>query len=189
MKCHALSAAAGLAALLAAPAVLALTPVTMETSLGTIRLELDEQKAPVTVANFVAYARSGFYEGTVFHRVIKGFMIQGGGFDEQMSRKETGEPIRNEARNGLHNVRGAIAMARTNDPQSATAQFFINTVDNAMLDYPSRDGWGYAVFGRVVSGMDVVERIESVDTSTVGPYANVPVEPVIIRKVTVSQPQ
>jgi len=137
----------------------------LETSLGVIEIELDRDKVPVTVENFVAYVEEGFYDGLVFHRVMKGFMIQGGGFQPDGTRREGNDPIRNEARNGLKNERGAIAMARTSNPDSATSQFFINTVDNAGLDYPNPDGYGYAVFGKVVEGMDVVDAIESASTS------------------------
>ena len=136
----------------------------LETSLGDIEIELDRGKAPVTVDNFVTYVDEGFYDGLVFHRVIESFMIQGGGFQPDGTRREGSDPIRNEARNGLKNERGAIAMARTSNPDSATSQFFINTVDNAGLDYPNPDGYGYAVFGKVVEGMDVVDAIESAST-------------------------
>ncbi len=137
----------------------------LETSLGVIEIELDGDKAPVTVENFVTYVEEGFFDGLVFHRVIEGFMIQGGGFQPDGTRREGNDPIRNEARNGLKNERGAIAMARTSDPDSATSQFFINTVDNQGLDYPNPDGYGYAVFGKVVEGLDVVDAIESASTS------------------------
>jgi len=159
----------------------------METSMGTITLELDDAKAPATVANFVQYAKEGHYEGTVFHRVIDGFMIQGGGFTKDMNQKKTREPIRNEAMNGLKNARGTIAMARTMVVDSATSQFFINLVDNAFLDFqqPTPQGFGYAVFGRVTDGMDVVDRIAKVKTGFAGPHQNVPEEPIVIRKVTV----
>ncbi len=161
---------------------------TMETSMGTITLELDEAKAPATVANFAEYAKSGHYDGTVFHRVIDGFMIQGGGFTRDMNQKPTREPIRNEAMNGLKNARGAIAMARTMVVDSATSQFFINLVDNDFLDFtaPTPQGFGYAVFGRVTDGMEVVDAIAKVKTGFRGPHQNVPEDPVIIRKVTVS---
>ncbi len=161
--------------------------VRMQTNKGTIVLELDEEKAPVTVANFVEYARSGFYDGTIFHRVIPGFMIQGGGFEPGMSQKSTREPIKNEADNGLKNELGTIAMARTPDPHSATAQFFINAKDNGFLDFtaPNPQGWGYCVFGKVVEGLDVVQEIEKVATGNSGPHQDVPVEDVIIEKVTV----
>jgi len=155
----------------------------MHTSMGDIRLELYADKAPVSVENFINYAKSGFYDGTIFHRVIGSFMIQGGGFTPDMQKKPTGEPIQNEAGNGLSNLRGTIAMARTNDPHSATAQFFINVQNNTNLDYTggtSSRTWGYAVFGRVISGMDVVDKIRFVSTETQGRFANVPVEPVTI---------
>ena len=161
--------------------------VTMETSMGTITLELDDAKAPVTVANFVQYAKDGHYDGTIFHRVIDGFMIQGGGFTRDMNQKETREPIRNEAMNGLKNLRGTIAMARTMVVDSATSQFFINLVDNAFLDFqnPTPQGFGYAVFGKVVDGMDVVDQIAKVKTGFSGPHQNVPEEAIVIKKVVV----
>jgi len=159
--------------------------VEMQTSLGAIVIELDQEKAPATVKNFLAYANDGFYNGTVFHRVIYGFMIQGGGFTPDMAQKETKAPIQNEAKNGLKNARGTIAMARTQDPHSATAQFFINHADNMPLDYPSRDGWGYAVFGKVTAGMDIVDKIAQVKTGNRGFHQNVPVEPVVIKSVKV----
>jgi peptidyl-prolyl cis-trans isomerase B (cyclophilin B) len=156
--------------------------------MGDIQLVLYADKAPVTVENFINYAKSGFYDGTVFHRVIEGFMIQGGGFTADMQKKTTGEPIQNEAANGLSNTRGTIAMARTNHPHSATAQFFINVQDNSNLDYTgqnsSRD-WGYAVFGQVISGMKVVDRIRFVETATQGQYSDVPVEPVTIDNIEI----
>jgi peptidyl-prolyl cis-trans isomerase B (cyclophilin B) len=155
--------------------------------MGRIVLELAPDRAPATVANFLQYTRDGFYDGTVFHRVIDGFMIQGGGFDEKFSKKPTRPPVRNEADNGLRNVNGSISMARTQDPHSATAQFFINVADNAFLDHTGKNprGWGYAVFGRVAEGMDVVDRIKAVATGNQGSYQNVPREPVIIRSATV----
>jgi peptidyl-prolyl cis-trans isomerase B (cyclophilin B) len=161
--------------------------VKMETSMGDITLELDGEKAPDTVANFVEYANSGFYDGTIFHRVIANFMIQGGGFDNDMKQKKTREPIKNEAANGLKNDTGTIAMARTNDPNSATAQFFINVKDNGFLNHtaPSGQGWGYAVFGKVTDGMDVVHAIEKVDTTIRSGMQDVPAETVVINKVTV----
>ena len=160
--------------------------VTLETSLGTIKLQLDADKAPLTVANFVQYAKSGHYNGTVFHRVIKGFMIQGGGYDEKMEQRPTKAGIKNEAANGLKNARGTIAMARTGDPHSATSQFFINHADNAFLDYPGRDGWGYAVFGKVTAGMDVVDKIAETPTGGAPPFGrDVPITAVVIKKVTV----
>jgi peptidyl-prolyl cis-trans isomerase A (cyclophilin A) len=157
---------------------------TVETSLGRIRIALDQERAPISVANFAKYARSGHYAGTVFHRVIPGFMIQGGGMTAELQEKPTSPPIRNEARNGVRNTRGAIAMARTNDPNSATSQFFINVKDNASLDF-GINGAGYAVFGQVIEGMDVVDKIVAVPTKNAGPYQNVPVTPVVIKSVKV----
>ncbi|MFQ5487368.1 MAG: peptidylprolyl isomerase [Gammaproteobacteria bacterium] len=162
--------------------------VRMETSEGVIVLELNRGKAPVTVDNFLRYVRDGFYDGTLFHRVIKGFMIQGGGYDSDFKKKTTRPPIENEADNGLKNRRGTIAMARTSNPHSATAQFFINVVDNGFLDFaaPSARGWGYAVFGKVVEGMDVVDRIQRLPTGSGGPFRrDVPQRQVLIRRVTV----
>ena len=161
---------------------------TMETSMGTISLELDDNLAPATVENFVKYAADGFYDGTIFHRVIDGFMIQGGGFTRDMNQKDTRAPIRIESMNGLKNLRGTIAMARTMVPDSATSQFFINLVDNGFLDFtaPTESGYGYAVFGKVTDGMEVVDRIAKVRTGFSGPHQNVPEEPVVIRKVTVA---
>ncbi|MFZ5723421.1 MAG: peptidylprolyl isomerase [Pseudomonadota bacterium] len=161
--------------------------VALRTTAGDIELELDSAKAPVTVENFVNYVKAGHYDGTIFHRVIKDFMIQGGGFTSDMNQKSTGKPIRNEAANGLKNVRGSIAMARTGEPHSASAQFFINTVDNDFLNFKSESmqGWGYAVFGKVTAGLDVVDRIRSVKTGRAGMHADVPVEPVIINKAEV----
>lgn len=160
---------------------------TIETSMGTITLALNEEKSPATVANFVQYAKDGHYNGTIFHRVINGFMIQGGGFTKEMNQKPTREPIRNEAMNGLKNKRGTIAMARTMVVDSATSQFFINLVDNDFLDFtsPTPQGFGYAVFGEVIDGMAVVDAIAKVKTGFAGPHQNVPETPVIIRKVTV----
>jgi peptidyl-prolyl cis-trans isomerase B (cyclophilin B) len=161
--------------------------VEMQTNKGTIVLELDAEKAPGTVANFVEYAKAGFYDGTIFHRVIPGFMIQGGGFEPGMSQKKARDPIKNEADNGLKNDLGTIAMARTPDPNSATAQFFINVKDNGFLNYsaPTSQGWGYCVFGKVSEGMDVVQAIEKVSTTSRSGHQDVPVEDVIIEKVTV----
>lgn len=160
----------------------------IHTSAGDIKLELYADKAPASVENFINYANSGFYDGTVFHRVISTFMIQGGGFTPDMQKKVPGEPIQNEAANGISNTRGTVAMARTNHPHSATSQFFINVQDNPNLDYSggnsSRD-WGYAVFGRVISGMEVVDQIRFVETARKGPYSDVPVEPVVIDNVEV----
>ena len=162
----------------------------IHTSKGDIHLELFADQAPKSVENFLAYARSGFFDGTIFHRVISHFMIQGGGFTPDMEKKPTNDPIVNEAANGLSNKRGTIAMARTNDPHSATAQFFINVQDNMNLDYTGEmnsRAWGYAVFGRVTEGMEVVDEIRFVQTARVGPYSDVPVEPVIIESVEVSE--
>lgn len=159
--------------------------VLLKTTAGDIRVELYRSQAPKTVANFLEYVQSGQYSGTVFHRVIKGFMIQGGGYTASYAEKPTRAPIPLESRNGLKNVAGTIAMARTSDPNSATAQFFINTVDNAGLDYPNPDGNGYAVFGKVVSGMDVVKKIESTPTTTRGPMADVPQQQITIESATV----
>ena len=159
--------------------------VEMKTSSGTIVLELYPEKAPKTVANFLEYAKSGFYDGLVFHRVIDGFMIQGGGMNAKMEEKATRPPIENEARNGLKNDAGTVAMARTQNPNSATAQFFINLEDNRSLNYPSPDGWGYAVFGKVAEGMDVVAKIKSVQTGRSGYHGDVPVKPVIIESAEV----
>lgn len=163
------------------------TMVKMETSKGVITIELDGDKAPDTVANFISYVQEGFYDGTIFHRVISNFMIQGGGFTEDMAQKPTRDPIQNEANNGLMNDTGTIAMARTQDPHSATAQFFINVKDNDFLNFKSEtpQGWGYAVFGIVTEGMDVVNAIKDVQTKTVGPYQDVPAETVTIEKVTI----
>jgi cyclophilin family peptidyl-prolyl cis-trans isomerase len=162
--------------------------VTMETSLGTIKLELYPDKAPETVANFVAYAKAKHYDGLVFHRVIKGFMIQGGGYDEKFDQRTTRSPIKNEAANGLKNTRGTIAMARTGEPHSATSQFFINHADSSFLDYPARDGWGYCVFGKVTAGMDVVDKIAETPTGPIAPFGrDVPVKAVVIKSVTVAE--
>jgi len=163
--------------------------VRMQTNKGTIVLELDAEKAPETVANFVEYAKAGHYDGTIFHRVIPRFMIQGGGFEPGMVQKATRGHIKNEADNGLKNDLGTIAMARTSDPHSATAQFFINTKNNDFLNHssPTPQGWGYCVFGKVVEGMDVVEAIEKVSTGNHGGHGDVPNEDVIIEKVTVEE--
>ena len=162
--------------------------VKMTTSAGELRIELDDEKAPVSVANFLSYVNKGFYDGTVFHRVIKNFMIQGGGFEPGMKQKPTDAPIQNEAKNGLKNDKYTLAMARTPAPDSAPAQFFINVKDNAFLDAAnSPDGTGYAVFGHVVSGMDVVDKIKQVKTANQGMSQNVPVTPVIIKKATLEQ--
>jgi cyclophilin family peptidyl-prolyl cis-trans isomerase len=161
--------------------------VVMETSKGTIEIALNREKAPITVENFVNYAKDGFFDGLCFHRVIKGFMIQGGGFYPNSTFKQSGDPIQIESNNGLKNLKGTIAMARSSEPNSATSQFFINTVDNPNLDYPSFDGYGYTVFGTVIEGLEVVEDIEKVATDTndtpYGPMADWPIEPVEIIKV------
>ncbi|ROV56197.1 peptidylprolyl isomerase [Neisseria chenwenguii] len=163
------------------------TRAVIDTNMGKIELALDEKSAPKTVANFVSYANKGFYDNTVFHRVIDKFMIQGGGFTADMAQKATGKPIANEAANGLKNTVGTIAMARTGNPHSATSQFFINTADNDFLNFKNEtpQGYGYAVFGKVTSGMDVVNKISKVQTATRGFHQNVPVKPVVIRKVTI----
>ena len=163
--------------------------VQFDTNMGTITLELNEQAAPVTVANFIDYVESGHYDGTIFHRVIDGFMIQGGGMDANMNEKRTGTPIKNEADNGLKNDVGTIAMARTSDPHSATAQFFINVKNNDFLNYssPSPQGWGYAVFGKVIDGMDVVNQIKHVPTGRYGSHADVPTTPIVINSAKVIQ--
>ena len=160
--------------------------VVMETSKGTFVIELDPDAAPISTENFLGYVEAGYYEGTVFHRVIDGFMIQGGGFTADMVQKGTRGTIQNEADNGIKNKRGTVAMARRPDPHSATSQFFVNTVDNAFLDHrdKSTQGWGYAVFGEVVEGMDVVDAIAKVKTGRHGPMGDVPTEPVVIQKVT-----
>ena len=164
--------------------------VTISTSAGDIHLELDANNAPITVANFLKLAEDGYYSGTIFHRIIEGFMVQGGGLDENMAPKPTNtDPIQNEANNGLKNDRGSIAMARTMDPHSATGQFFINHKDNDFLNHTAEtsQGWGYAVFGSVIDGMDVVDQIALSTTSNVGGYADAPLEPTIINSVTVSE--
>jgi len=159
--------------------------VVLSTNHGDITIELDAEKAPKTVDNFLAYVKSGHYDGTIFHRVIDGFMIQGGGFEPGMKQKESGEPIDNEAANGLANEKYTVAMARTNDPHSATAQFFINVKDNSFLNYAGPDQWGYCVFGRVTAGTEVVDEIRKVKTSTKGFHGDVPVEDVIIEKAEI----
>jgi peptidyl-prolyl cis-trans isomerase A (cyclophilin A) len=165
----------------------AATPhVTLKTNMGNIVLELYPDKAPLSVANFLEYVKSGHYNGTIFHRVIAGFMIQGGGFDQNMHEKPTRAPIKNEAKNGLNNTMYTIAMARTGNPHSATAQFFINTANNGPLDYPSRDGWGYAVFGKVIDGTAVVDKIKQVETGSKGMYQDVPKTPVVIESATIT---
>ncbi len=161
--------------------------ITLKTNMGDIVIELDEEKAPKTAENFKQYVRDGFYDGTIFHRVINNFMIQGGGFTPDMMQKATREPIENEANNGLKNEAGTIAMARTMDPHSATAQFFINVKDNSFLDHPGQDGWGYCVFGKVTDGMDVIEKIKNVETTNKAGHSDVPVEPVVIEKAEINE--
>jgi peptidyl-prolyl cis-trans isomerase B (cyclophilin B) len=165
-----------------------MTKVNLETNYGTISLALDEAKAPETVRNFVEYVKSGHYDGTVFHRVIPGFMVQGGGFTNQMQQKPTQASIKNEAANGLKNNKYTVAMARTNDPHSATAQFFINVADNDFLNHtaPAGQGWGYAVFGNVTEGTEIVDKIASVNTSSKGMHQDVPVEDVTIESATIT---
>ncbi|MFZ6773601.1 peptidylprolyl isomerase [Undibacterium sp. SXout7W] len=159
--------------------------VILTTNHGNITIELDDAKAPKTVANFLSYVESGHYSGTIFHRVIDGFMIQGGGFEAGMKQKPTNAPVENEAKNGLKNERYSIAMARTGDPHSASAQFFINTTNNSFLDYPGQDGWGYCVFGKVTEGQDVVDKIKAVKTTRTGMFQDVPVENVVIEKAEI----
>jgi len=159
--------------------------ITLSTSLGNIVLELDADKAPITVENFLSYAKSGYYNGTIFHRVIDGFMIQGGGFDASMKQKSTENPIKNEANNGLKNNIYTIAMARTSIPDSATSQFFINVNNNDFLNYPGQDGWGYCVFGKVTEGTDVVDKIQKVATGNSAGHQDVPREAVTILNVTI----
>ena len=159
--------------------------VLFTTNMGNIKVELDAEKAPKTVENFLHYVNSGHYNGTIFHRVIGDFMIQGGGFEVGMKQKPTSQTVENEAKNGLKNDVYTLAMARTSDPHSASAQFFINVKNNSFLDYPGQDGWGYAVFGKVVEGTEVVDEIRKVRTSRAGMHADVPVEPVIIEKAEI----
>jgi peptidyl-prolyl cis-trans isomerase B (cyclophilin B) len=163
--------------------------VVLRTTLGDITLELDRAKAPVTTENFLSYVSSGHYDGTVFHRVIPDFMIQGGGFSQDMQQKQTNAPIANEADNGLTNDRGTVAMARTSDPHSATGQFFINLKDNGFLNHTSKtpQGWGYAVFGKVVEGMDVVDKIAQVKTGAHGPHRDVPADAIVINEAFVEE--
>jgi peptidyl-prolyl cis-trans isomerase A (cyclophilin A)/peptidyl-prolyl cis-trans isomerase B (cyclophilin B) len=160
--------------------------VTLKTNMGDIVLELYPDKAPKTVANFLSYVKSGHYSGTVFHRVINNFMIQGGGFDKDMNQKPTTTKVQNEANNGLKNEAYSVAMARTSDPHSASAQFFINVKDNRFLDYPGQDGYGYTVFGKVVKGMEVVNKIKTVETTNRGMHQNVPVQPVVVESATIA---
>jgi peptidyl-prolyl cis-trans isomerase B (cyclophilin B) len=162
-----------------------MTSVRMTTNKGNITIELDADKAPKTVANFIDYVNKGHFSNTIFHRVIKDFMIQGGGFEPGMKQKPTDNTVENEAKNGLKNDKYTVAMARTSAPHSASAQFFINTKDNAFLNYPGQDGWGYAVFGKVTEGQDVVDEINNVKTSRSGMHSDVPADPVIIEKAEV----
>jgi peptidyl-prolyl cis-trans isomerase B (cyclophilin B) len=164
-----------------------MTTVLMTTSQGNIKVELDDAKAPKTVENFLYYVNKGHFDNTIFHRVIKDFMIQGGGFEVGMKQKDTDQTVENEGKNGLKNDKYTLAMARTSAPHSASAQFFINTKGNDFLNYPGQDGWGYAVFGKVVEGQDVVDQINNVKTSRAGMHADVPADPVIIQKVEVVQ--
>jgi len=164
-----------------------MTTVLMTTNKGNIKVELDADKAPKTVANFLDYVNKGHFSNTIFHRVIKDFMIQGGGFEPGMKQKDTDQTVENEGKNGLKNDKYTIAMARTMAPHSASAQFFINTKNNDFLNYPGQDGWGYAVFGKVVEGQDVVDQINGVKTSRSGMHSDVPADPVIIEKVEVVQ--
>ena len=154
--------------------------VELKTNQGTIVIELATDKAPKTVENFLQYTKDGFYNGTIFHRVIDGFMIQGGGFEAGLKEKPTRAPVQNEAKNGLKNVTGSLAIARTRDPHSASAQFFINLKDNAFLDYPGQDGWGYAVFAKLVQGMEIVQKIAKIGTGNAGMHQNVPTTPIVI---------
>lgn len=165
-----------------------LVKISLETTKGPIELELDAGKAPLTVANFVKYVKAGHYNGLIFHRVIPGFMIQAGGFTPEMQEKRTGESIQNEAKNGLRNLRGSIAMARTPDPHSASAQFFINLKDNSFLDYPGSDGWGYCVFGKVTKGLETVDSIAQAETGRKGMHGDVPLDPIVIKSATVVEP-
>lgn len=177
------------ASLLLSCVALAANPVVeMKTSLGAVTIELYPDKAPKTVENFLQYVKDGFYADTIFHRVIDGFMVQGGGFDKSMSQKPTRAPVPNEADNGLKNKTGSIAMARTSQPHSATAQFFINVADNGALDYPSRDGWGYCVFGKVTKGMEVIQSMAKVKTTRSGGHADVPATPIVIESVKLVTP-
>ncbi|WP_273704126.1 peptidylprolyl isomerase [Candidatus Accumulibacter vicinus] len=166
-------------------AALAAPGIDMQTSMGRIVIELDSEKAPRTVQNFVQYVNEGFYNGTVFHRVIPGFMIQGGGFTVDLQQKSAARKVENEGKNGLKNDRGTIAMARTADPHSASSQFFINHRDNPALNYPASDGWGYTVFGKVTEGMEVVDKIAKVATGNRSMHQDVPLEPVIIQSVKI----
>ncbi|MBP1204830.1 peptidyl-prolyl cis-trans isomerase A (cyclophilin A) [Duganella sp. 1411] len=176
---------AALAAAPAAPAASATPQVEIKTTMGDIVVELDREKAPKSVENFLAYVKSGFYKGTIFHRVIDGFMIQGGGFDEKLNQKKVNKPVPIESQNGLSNVTYSLAMARTGDPNSATSQFFINVADNEALNYPGRDGFGYTVFGKVVKGQEVVDKIKGVLVDDKGIFQNIPVIPIVIKSATI----
>ncbi|HEX7985185.1 MAG TPA: peptidylprolyl isomerase [Duganella sp.] len=176
---------AALAAAPAAPAASATPQVEIKTTMGDIVVELDREKAPKSVENFLAYVKSGFYKGTIFHRVIDGFMIQGGGFDEKLNQKRVNKPVPIESQNGLSNVTYSLAMARTGDPNSATSQFFINVADNEALNYPGRDGFGYTVFGKVIKGQEVVDKIKGVLVDDKGIFQNIPVIPIVIKSATI----
>ena len=176
---------AALAAAPAAPAASATPQVEIKTTMGDIVVELDREKAPKSVENFLAYVKSGFYKGTIFHRVIDGFMIQGGGYDEKLNQKKVNKPVPIESQNGLGNVTYSLAMARTGDPNSATSQFFINVADNEALNYPGRDGFGYTVFGKVVKGQEVVDKIKGVLVDDKGIFQNIPVIPIVIKSATI----
>jgi peptidyl-prolyl cis-trans isomerase A (cyclophilin A) len=168
----------------AQPAQAADPVVVLKTSLGEIDIQLDPKSAPISSANFLAYVKDKFYDGTIFHRIIPGFVVQGGGFTPDMTEKTTKPPIKNEATNGLKNLRGTISMARTNDPDSATSQFFLNLVDNGALD-PGMNGAGYAVFGKITKGLDVLDKMAQVPTTTVGQYSDVPAKPVVLISATI----
>lgn len=161
--------------------------ITLKTNMGNIVIELDEENAPKTSENFIQYVKDGFFDGTIFHRVINNFMVQGGGFEPGMVEKSTRAPIENEANNGLSNVIGSIAMARTADPHSASAQFFINLADNKFLDHPGQDGWGYCVFGKVTEGMDVVEKMKEVETTNRMGHQDVPADDLVIEQATITE--
>ena len=176
---------AALAAAPATPAASATPQVEIKTTMGDIVVELDREKAPKSVENFLAYVKSGFYKGTIFHRVIDGFMIQGGGFDEKLNQKKVNKPVPIESQNGLTNVTYSLAMARTGDPNSATSQFFINVADNEALNYPGRDGFGYTVFGKVIQGQEVVDKIKGVLVDDKGIFQNIPVIPVVVKSATI----
>jgi cyclophilin family peptidyl-prolyl cis-trans isomerase len=161
--------------------------VTLTTSMGNVVMELYPEKAPKTVENFLKYVKSGHYSGTIFHRVIPDFMVQGGGFDKDMKQKPTGSTVENEAKNGLKNEAYTVAMARTSDPHSASAQFFINVKENSFLNYPGRDGWGYTVFGKIIQGTEVIDKMKSVDTTNSGMHRNVPTKPIVIESASITK--